>query len=395
VESDPFSDILAFANASSAITGGWTCRGAWALRFPKPTKLKFFAFVRGGAWVVVDGAEPLQIEAGDVVSLSAAQRSFVITNDLSLAPLPSHNVFTPGANAIVRIDAFTGVIERRSPPPGLISRTLPPGLISRTAPPGLISRTPNALKSQREISGPLPKINPGEANGRSGVIGSEGIALPKINPGGDEGVDGALNSEDFVLGGHVDLDASSGGLLAEVLPPLIHVRAASPQASVVRWLLSELVRERQSKQPGAAVASNQLAQLMFVQLMRVHLASSEMREPGLLRAISDRRIAPALWRMHDDPGRAWQLGELAQSCAMSRTTFALHFKEIAGVPPFTYLTWWRMRLAERELREGKRTVSELSRTLGYSSESAFSNAFKRVNGVAPKRYRSAARRSSH
>eukprot|EP01132_Coremiostelium_polycephalum_P015800 gene15800-19049_t len=37
---------------------------------------------------------------------------------------------------------------------------------------------------------------------------------------------------------------------------------------------------------------------------------------------------------------------------MSRTTFSHYFKSVAGVPPLAYLTEWRMRLAQRALREG-------------------------------------------
>ena len=76
---------------------------------------------------------------------------------------------------------------------------------------------------------------------------------------------------------------------------------------------------------------------------------------------------------------------------MSRTTFAVRFKQAAGVAPLTYLTEWRMRLAERALRERDTPVADLARSLGYTSESAFSNAFKRVMGNAPRRYRSTVR----
>jgi AraC-like DNA-binding protein len=72
---------------------------------------------------------------------------------------------------------------------------------------------------------------------------------------------------------------------------------------------------------------------------------------------------------------------------MSRTSFAVHFRTIAGVAPLTYLTEWRMRLAERALREETTPVAVLARSLGYASESAFSTAFKRVNGSSPKAYR--------
>jgi AraC-like DNA-binding protein len=303
--SDPFSDILAFANARSVISGGYTASGAWSVRFPRPTKLKFFAVVEGGCWLRIDGAKPLRICAGEVFSLSPAQRGFVLASDLELAPVDAARLFTPGSGAVV-----------------------------------------------------------------------------DLSPAGHDC---------FVLGGHVELDPASGGLLAEVLPPLIHLRAASPQARVVQWLLAELVRERVANLPGSSAASNQLAQLMFVQLMRVHLAEADARTPGLLRAISDPRLAPALRLMHGEPGRAWTLGELAKAAAMSRSTFALHFKTVAGVAPLAYLTRWRMRLAERTLRDDATSIAELARSLGYASDSAFSNAFKRELGVSPKRCRDAAR----
>lgn len=50
-----------------------------------------------------------------------------------------------------------------------------------------------------------------------------------------------------------------------------------------------------------------------------------------------------------------------------------------------------MRLAERALREDNIAVSGIARRLGYSSDSVFSNAFKRVTGSAPKIYRSTVR----
>ena len=98
--------------------------------------------------------------------------------------------------------------------------------------------------------------------------------------------------------------------------------------------------------------------------------------------------------MHDDPRRSWHLGELAKACAMSRTTFASHFRTVAGVAPLTYLTEWRMRLAERALRDEATPVAVVGQSLGYTSESAFSTAFKRVTGLSPKAYRNASRDSA-
>ena len=194
---------------------------------------------------------------------------------------------------------------------------------------------------------------------------------------------------DFLaIGGHVALDPDRGGVLAEVLPPLIHVDGSSSEASTSRWLLDQLVQEVTANRPGAMLASRQLAQLLFLQIIRFYLAASRPLTTGWLRALNDERLAPALRHMHREPARPWQLAELAKHAGMSRTSFALRFKAQAGVAPLTYLQNLRMRLAEQGLREGAMSVSDLAVSLGYASDSAFSNAFKRRTGMAPKRYQS-------
>jgi AraC-like DNA-binding protein len=197
------------------------------------------------------------------------------------------------------------------------------------------------------------------------------------------------DGNDFLaIGGHMALDPDRGGLLAEVLPPLIHVSGSSPDASTIRWLLNQLVTEVATNRPGAVLASKQLAQLLFVQIIRLYLAVSDRLTAGWLRALNDERLAPALRDMHREPGRDWQLRELAKQVGMSRSSFASRFKANAGVPPLTYLQNLRMRLAELELRDGARSVAELAKSLGYASDSAFSNAFKRRTGMSPKHYQS-------
>ncbi len=52
-----------------------------------------------------------------------------------------------------------------------------------------------------------------------------------------------------------------------------------------------------------------------------------------------------------------------------------------------------MQLATRALSEGKLSIAAIAESLGYTSESAFSNAFKRIVGAAPKRFQSATRSS--
>ena len=71
---------------------------------------------------------------------------------------------------------------------------------------------------------------------------------------------------------------------------------------------------------------------------------------------------------------------------MSRSTFALKFKETVGTSPMEYLTRWRMLLASDRLANSGDPISVIALSLGYESESAFSTAFKRVMGCSPRQY---------
>ncbi len=189
------------------------------------------------------------------------------------------------------------------------------------------------------------------------------------------------------VGGHVLLHPTNGWLLADVLPPWLHIKANSPEAATFSWLLNQLVEEGSADLPGAQLAASHLAQLLFTHILRAHVRAGGPLPVGWLRALADPRAAPALRLMHAEPGRAWSLEALAKACAMSRTSFAAHFKAVSGKAPLAYLTDWRMRLAERALQDDTVAVAAIGHALGYSSESAFSHAFKRVTGRSPRAYR--------
>lgn len=200
------------------------------------------------------------------------------------------------------------------------------------------------------------------------------------------------NGQDcFQIGGHICMDPVNGKMLAEVVPPLILVRGASTRTGILRALLDQLVSERASELPGTSIVSSQLAQLIFVLILRAYLETAPPMAAGWLRALSDKTLEPAIKLMHGEPARSWRLEELAKATGMSRTVFMERFKAAAGVAPLTYLTNWRMRLAERMLRETSAPISRLAVSFGYASESAFSNAFKRVTGVSPTEYRAVSR----
>ncbi len=170
-----------------------------------------------------------------------------------------------------------------------------------------------------------------------------------------------------------------------MLPPIVHIEKEADRLAL-RWSIERMMAELREPQPGGFLVLQHLAQMMLVQALRAHLAEGPRGGVGWLFALADEQVGPAIGAMHDEPARPWTLQELAERVGMSRSGFAARFRETVGATPIDYLTRWRMLLAGDRLRNSGDSISVISRSLGYESESAFSTAFKRVMGSSPRQY---------
>jgi AraC-like DNA-binding protein len=189
----------------------------------------------------------------------------------------------------------------------------------------------------------------------------------------------------FGIGGYFDFDGDHAEILLSVLPPVVHIRNEADKAAL-RWCLERLMLELREPQPGGALIGEHLAHMLLVQALRLHMAEGSGGGVGWLFALADKPMSAAINAMHQDPGRRWTLQALAACAGMSRTTFAQTFKARVGQSPMAYLTRWRMLLAGHRLAHSRDPISAIAPALGYESESAFSTAFKRVMGCAPRLY---------
>jgi AraC-like DNA-binding protein len=192
-------------------------------------------------------------------------------------------------------------------------------------------------------------------------------------------------AEFFLVGGHFALTGEPAGLLLGVLPPIAHLRKESDKAAL-RWSLERMAQELRERQPGGFLVVQHLAHMLLVQALRLYLTEGTGGGVGWLFALADPQVSAAIGAMHDEPARRWTVQDLAERALMSRSSFALKFKETVGASPMDYLTRWRMLLAGDRLTRSSDPISVIALSLGYESESAFSTAFKRVMGCAPRRY---------
>jgi len=210
-------------------------------------------------------------------------------------------------------------------------------------------------------------------------------ALAERKPG-DALVDNPVRGGSFILGGHFLLSGSHSEVLLHSLPPIVHIRREASR-KVMRWSLECLREELYNPQPGGSLIAQQLAYIMLVQALRLHLETQAGSGVGWLFALSDPQMRTAITGMHDDPSHTWTLQELANRVGMSRTVFAQTFKSRVGMTSMEYLTRWRMLLAGDRLRSSDDPISQLSSSVGYETDSAFGRAFKKVWGCSPREHR--------
>jgi AraC-like DNA-binding protein len=189
----------------------------------------------------------------------------------------------------------------------------------------------------------------------------------------------------YIAGGFFGFTGSHAEMLLHSLPPIVHIRRESDKAAM-RWSLERMREELRDPQPGGSLIAQQLAYMMLIQALRLHLNDVASAGRGWLSALSDKHMSIAIASMHNDPGYPWTLQSLAERVGMSRSVFALRFRETVGATPMEYLTRWRMLLAGDRLKSSSDGLSAIAQSLGYESESAFGKAFRRVMGCSPRQY---------
>src|SRR6266481_6325491 len=110
-------------------------------------------------------------------------------------------------------------------------------------------------------------------------------------------------------------------------------------------------------------------------------------QTGWLAGLRDAYVARALALLHHDIARPWNVDDLSREVGLSRAALANRFISLIGMPPMHYVASWRMQVATQKLRNTSASLAQVADLVGYSSEAAFSRAFKKAFGTAPATWR--------
>ena len=176
--------------------------------------------------------------------------------------------------------------------------------------------------------------------------------------------------------------------IASVLPAALAVRVDDGAAGA--WIESSFsfaAQELAAGGPESPAVVARLAELLFIEAVRRHVASRPAEHHGWIAGVRDPVVGRALALVHGRKAHRWTVTELAREAGASRSSFADRFTSLIGESPMRYLSRQRLRWAAERLREGRESVAGIAMEVGYESEAAFSRAFKREFGKSPAAWR--------
>lgn len=152
----------------------------------------------------------------------------------------------------------------------------------------------------------------------------------------------------------------------------------------IRTCLRHILRESQEMRTGYETVCQAYLEILIVRLMRsitfsvvpVSVEKRASRQCATIRRYIDTHYKEQL-----------NLDTLAEQAHVNKYYMAHAFKKEYGISPIQYLSSRRIEESKYLLRETDLSLSQISRLLGFSSGSYFSQSFCKAVGMAPMEYR--------
>ena len=225
----------------------------------------------------------------------------------------------------------------------------------------------------------------GSAHCLSDALDSEktsGVQVAKAIAKGENIFQGDGESTTLVCG-HFEFDRDFSHPLIEELPEFIHLSATDRrQLSWLEMMTNGIIQETGSGKPGSDVVVERLAEVLFIQILRAYMIQQN-HSSGYLAALRDPQISSALRLIHQKPQESWTIASIAKNIGMSRSSFAVRFKELVGFTPMGYVTNWRLEKARDLLKTTSLPINAICEQVGYMLDASFSKAFKRHFNQSP------------
>ena len=135
-----------------------------------------------------------------------------------------------------------------------------------------------------------------------------------------------------------------------------------------------------------ALFRHQLTDLLATRVLAAHTGSPVATQPAI-GGLSPTILRRAIERLRSDTDADVSLAALASDAGLSRFHFCRAFKESTGLSPHAWLRQHQLEQAMNMLRSTDDSIVSIAAELGYSSQTAFAAAFRKLTGETPSDWR--------
>jgi len=150
----------------------------------------------------------------------------------------------------------------------------------------------------------------------------------------------------------------------------------------LQWLATELMAAAQSGNPDSLYAEG--LSLAFIGRLeqRGSLTRTRAAPRGSLLPALQQRLRTLI---ADELGGDLSIARLAKEACMSTDHFSHCFKRAFGMPPHRYIQRQRVLAAERLLQRRELSIAQVAVSVGFASQSHFTQVFRQQTGMTPAR----------
>lgn len=153
--------------------------------------------------------------------------------------------------------------------------------------------------------------------------------------------------------------------------------------NAISSILHLLLAEAQEEKEGSSMACQNLLEVLLIHIIRMqkllplpYTATKMTKECGLIKRYLDSNYADSITLEH-----------LASLAHMNKYYLVHAFTKYTGLSPINYLNTRRLQVSKELLNATNYSISQVASLSGFSSQSYFTQVFKRESGISPSQYR--------
>ena len=190
-------------------------------------------------------------------------------------------------------------------------------------------------------------------------------------------------ADTLLVCGMISASYAGAWLFAPLRDPLVEDFSAN---NVLQQTFELMFAEIANPSVGTQAMAETLMKQCLILLLRQHLLHAEGTS-SIFMPLKDQRLARSVTEVLKNPAAPHSVESLASAAGMSRASFADRFSHVYAQTPMDFVQKVRLRVAARLLTTTDLPIKVIASSIGYTSRSYFSRAFRAAYGADPKTFR--------